>query len=43
MPKTASTMLSLGTTAPDFSLPGIDGKTVTLPGFGAYFGRLAAR
>lgn len=33
MPKTASTMLSLGTAAPDFSLPGVDGKTVTLGDF----------
>ena len=33
MPKTASTMLSLGTAAPDFSLPGVDGKTVALGDF----------
>lgn len=30
MVKTASTMLPLGTTAPDFSLPNIDGSTVSL-------------
>jgi peroxiredoxin len=30
MVKTASTMLPLGTTAPDFRLPNIDGKTVSL-------------
>jgi peroxiredoxin len=30
MVKTASTMLPLGTAAPDFSLPNIDGKTVSL-------------
>ena len=30
MVKTASTMLSLGTNAPDFSLPNIDGSTVSL-------------
>lgn len=29
MVKTASTMLPLGTTAPDFSLPNVDGSTVT--------------
>ena len=33
MVKTASTMLPLGTKAPDFSLPNIDGKTVSLTGF----------
>jgi len=33
MVKTASTMLPLGTKAPDFSLPNIDGKTVSLAGF----------
>jgi peroxiredoxin len=30
MVKTASTMLPLGTKAPDFSLPNVDGKTVSL-------------
>lgn len=29
MVKTASTMLPLGTTAPDFSLPNVDGRTVS--------------
>lgn len=33
MVKTASTMLPLGTKAPDFSLPDIDGKTVSLSDF----------
>jgi len=33
MVKTASTMLPLGTTAPDFSLPDIDGSTVSLSDF----------
>jgi len=33
MVKTASTMLPLGTNAPDFSLPNVDGKTVSLSGF----------
>ena len=33
MVKTASTMLPLGTKAPDFSLPNIDGKTVSLSDF----------
>lgn len=33
MVKTASTMLELGTQAPDFSLPGVDGKTVSLSDF----------
>ncbi len=33
MVKTASTMLPLGTKAPDFSLPNVDGKTVSLAGF----------
>jgi peroxiredoxin len=33
MVKTASTMLPLGTKAPDFSLPNIDGKTVSLTDF----------
>jgi len=30
---TASTMLPLGTKAPDFSLPGVDGRTVSLKDF----------
>ena len=33
MVKTASTMLPLGTTAPDFSLPNVDGNTVSLADF----------
>jgi peroxiredoxin len=33
MVKTASTMLPLGTKAPDFSLPNIDGRTVSLSDF----------
>ncbi len=33
MVKTASTMLSLGTQAPDFSLPNVDGSTVSLSQF----------
>lgn len=33
MVKTASTMLPLGTQAPDFSLPNIDGKSVSLSDF----------
>lgn len=33
MVKTASTMLPLGTSAPHFSLPNIDGKTVSLEDF----------
>ena len=33
MVKTASTMLPLGTSAPDFSLPDVDGKTVSLSDF----------
>jgi len=31
--KTASTMLALGTSAPDFSLPNVDGKKVSLSDF----------
>jgi peroxiredoxin len=33
MVKTASTMLSLGSKAPDFSLPNVDGKSVALESF----------
>lgn len=33
MVKTASTMLPLGTSAPDFSLPNVDGTTVSLSDF----------
>lgn len=33
MVKTASTMLPLGTEAPDFSLPNIDGRTISLADF----------
>lgn len=33
MVKTASTMLPLGTSAPDFSLPNVDGSTVSLGDF----------
>ncbi|TVS14766.1 MAG: thioredoxin family protein, partial [Planctomycetaceae bacterium] len=33
MVKTASTMLPLGTKAPDFSLPNIDGRTISLQDF----------
>lgn len=33
MVKTASTMLPLGTAAPDFSLPNVDGSTVSLSDF----------
>ncbi len=35
MVKTASTMLPLGSTAPDFSLPNVDGRTVTREDFTA--------
>lgn len=34
MVRTASTMLPLGTKAPDFSLPNVDGSTVSLSEFG---------
>ena len=33
MVRTASTMLPLGTSAPDFSLPDFDGKIVSLRDF----------
>lgn len=33
MVKTASTMLPLGTQAPDFSLPNLDARTVSLADF----------
>ena len=40
MVRTASTMLPLGTTAPDFSLPDFDGKTVSLNDFRGHKGLL---
>lgn len=40
MVKTASTMLSLGTSAPDFSLPNVDGSTVSLADFSGKKGLL---
>lgn len=40
MVKTASTMLPLGTSAPEFSLPNVDGKTVSLADFAAGKGLL---
>ena len=40
MVKTASTMLPLGTKAPDFSLPNVDGKTVSLSDFSGKKGLL---
>lgn len=40
MVKTASTMLPLGTRAPGFSLPNVDGKTVSLADFAAHKGLL---
>ena len=40
MVKTASTMLQLGTKAPDFSLPNIDGSTVSLADFAGRKGLL---
>lgn len=40
MVKTASTMLPLGTRAPGFSLPNVDGKTVSLVDFAAHKGLL---
>ena len=40
MVKTASTMLPLGTKAPDFSLPNVDGRTVSLSEFSGKKGLL---
>ncbi len=40
MVKTASTMLPLGTSAPDFSLPNVDGNTVSLSDFSGKVGLL---
>lgn len=40
MVKTASTMLTLGTRAPDFSLPNVDGRTVSLADFSGAKGLL---
>ena len=40
MVKTASTMLPLGTKAPEFSLPNVDGKTVSLSDFSGKKGLL---
>ena len=40
MVKTASTMLPLGTKAPDFSLPNVDGSTVSLADFDGRAGLL---
>ena len=40
MVKTSSTMLPLGTRAPDFSLPNIDGRTVSLSDFSSSKGLL---
>ena len=42
MPETRSTMLELGTTLPSFSLPNIDGRTVTPDDFGGSKGLLVA-
>jgi peroxiredoxin len=42
MVKTASTMLPLGTAAPDFSLPNVDGKPVSLKDFPGCQGLLVA-
>ncbi len=42
MVKTASTMLELGTSAPDFSLPNVDGATVSLDSFAGKPGLLVA-
>ncbi len=40
MVKTASTMLPLGTSAPPFALPNVDGRTVSLRDFGSAKGLL---
>lgn len=42
MVKTASTMLPLGTAAPDFSLPNVDGRVVSLKDFRGSKGLLVA-
>ncbi len=42
MVKTASTMLPLGTAAPDFSLPNVDGRVVSLKDFKGSKGLLVA-
>lgn len=42
MVKTASTMLPLGTLAPDFSLPNVDGRTVSLKDFNGSKGLVVA-
>lgn len=42
MVKTASTMLELGTSAPDFSLPNVDGSTVSLSDVSGKAGLLVA-
>ena len=42
MVKTASTMLPLGTSAPDFSLPNVDGRTVSLKDFNGSKGLVVA-
>ena len=42
MVKTASTMLPLGTAAPEFSLPNVDGRTVSLKEFKGSKGLLVA-
>lgn len=42
MVKTASTMLPLGTAAPDFSLPNVDGRSVSLKDFRGSKGLLVA-
>ena len=42
MVKTASTMLPLGTSAPDFTLPNVDGRSVSLKDFAGAKGLLVA-